>query len=137
VARDVEVRRRRNRTKHKGQSVLVVDDDRDARDMLSEYLAFCGFVVHQARDGGEAINVAVRERPCVVLMDLMMPRMDGWEATRRLKANERTDGIPIVAVSACSHADDHAWACGVGFDDFVSKPVNLHHIAGVVSRYCP
>jgi two-component system cell cycle response regulator DivK len=135
VARDVQVAQRRNRP-HNRQSVLVVDDDRDAGEMLSEYLAFCGFVVHRAHDGSEAIDVAVRERPCVVLMDLMMPRMDGWEATRRLKTNERTNGIPIVAVSACSHGDDQAWACGVGFDDFVPKPVNLHHIAGLVRRYC-
>jgi CheY-like chemotaxis protein len=116
--------------------VLVVDDDRDAGEMLSEYLAFCGFVVHRAHDGSEAIDIAVRERPCVVLMDLMMPRMDGWEATRRLKMNERTNGIPIVAVSACSQFDDHASARGVGFDAFVPKPVNLHHIASLVSRYC-
>ena len=61
-------------------SVIVVDDDRDAREMLSEYLVFRGFVVHRAQDGGEAIEVAVRVRPRVVLMDLMMPRVDGWEA---------------------------------------------------------
>src|SRR4051812_31145378 len=73
-------------------SVLVVDDDRDAREMLSEYLSFCGFVVHRAQDGSEAVEVAVRVRPRVVLMDLMMPRMDGWEATRRLKTDDRTKG---------------------------------------------
>jgi CheY-like chemotaxis protein len=116
--------------------VLVVDDDRDAREMLSEYLAFCGFVVHRAHDGTEAIDVAARVRPCLVLMDLMMPRMDGWEATRRLKTNQRTNGIPIVAVSACSHLNDQAWACGIGFDGLIPKPVDLEHLLRLVSRYC-
>ena len=115
-------------------SVLVVDDDQDAREMLSEYLAFCGFVVHRAQDGSEAIELAVRVRPRVVLMDLMMPRMDGWEAARRLKTDDRTRGIRIVAVSACSHADERARARRVGCDDFIAKPIDLDHIAQVVKR---
>ena len=123
-------------TEETAESVLVVDDDRDAREMLSEYLAFRGFVVHRARDGGEAIDVAVRVHPCVVLMDLMMPRMDGWEAARRLKTDDRTNGIPIVAVSACSRPNDHARARHVRFDDFVPKPVDLEHIVSLINRYC-
>src|SRR3982751_3699131 len=82
--------------------IVVVDDDPDARAMLSEYLAFCGFAVHQAQDGREAIDVAERVRPAVMLMDLMMPRMDGWEAARRLKTAAQTREITIVAVSACT-----------------------------------
>jgi len=116
------------------ESVLVVDDDRDAREMLSEYLAFCGFVVHRAQDGGEAIEVAVRLRPRVVLMDLMMPRMDGWEATRRLKTDDRTKGMTIIAVSACSHNDGQARARRVGCDDFIPKPVDLEDIVRVLNR---
>jgi two-component system cell cycle response regulator DivK len=115
-------------------SVLVVDDDRDAREMLSEYLAFCGFVVYRAQDGSEAIDVAVRVRPRVVLMDLMMPRMDGWEATRRLKADDRTSGSRIIAVSACWNDDEQARARRVGCDDFIPKPIDLDQIAHLVKR---
>jgi two-component system cell cycle response regulator DivK len=115
-------------------SVLIVDDDRDAREMLSEYLAFCGFVVYRAQDGGEAIDVAVRVQPGVVLMDLMMPRMDGWEATRRLKTDDRTRGISIVAVSACSHSEDQARARRVGCEHFVPKPIDLEQLACLVNR---
>ena len=115
-------------------SVLVVDDDRDAREMLSEYLVFRGFVVHRAQDGGEAMEVAVRVRPRVVLMDLMMPRVDGWEATRRLKTDERTKGMAIIAVSACSQNDDQARARCVGCDDFIPKPVDLEQIARLLNR---
>ena len=114
--------------------IVVVDDDPDAREMLSEYLAFCGFAVHQAQDGREAIDVAERIQPAVMLMDLMMPRMDGWEATRRLKTNARTREITIVAVSACTHATDQERARGVGCDEFICKPVDLQSLAGLVNR---
>ena len=114
--------------------VVVVDDDRDAREMLSEYLAFCGFAVHQAQDGREAIDVAERVRPAVMLMDLMMPRMDGWEATRRLKTTASTRDITIVAVSACTQAADQERARSVGCDEFICKPVDLEYLAGLVSR---
>ncbi len=114
--------------------IVVVDDDRDAREMLSEYLAFCGFAVHQAYDGREAIDVAERVRPAVMLMDLMMPRMDGWEATRRLKTSARTREITIVAVSACTHPGDQERARRVGCDEFVCKPVDLESLAQLVNR---
>ena len=115
-------------------SIVVVDDDPDAREMLSEYLVFCGFAVHQARDGREAIDVAERIRPAVMLMDLMMPRMDGWEATRRLKTDARTREITIVAVSACTHPTDQERARGVGCDAFICKPVDLQYLAGLANR---
>ena len=114
--------------------IVVVDDDPDAREMLSEYLAFCGFAVHQAQDGCEAIDVAERVRPAVMLIDLMMPRMDGWEATRRLKTSAGTREITIVAVSACTHPGDQERARRVGCDEFVCKPVDLESLALLVSR---
>ena len=114
--------------------IVVVDDDRDAREMLSEYLAFCGFAVHQAEDGREAIDVAERVRPAVILIDLMMPRMDGWEAARRLKTDASTRNITIVAVSACTKPGDQERARRVGCDEFVCKPVDLEYLAGLVNR---
>ena len=114
--------------------IVVVDDDRDAREMLSEYLAFCGFAVHQAEDGREAIDVAERVRPAVILIDLMMPRMDGWEAARRLKTDASTRNITIVAVSACTQPGDQERARRVGCDEFVCKPVDLEYLAGLVNR---
>jgi len=102
--------------------------------MLSEYLAFRGFAVHKAKDGREAIDVAKLVRPAVVLMDLMMPRMDGWEATRRLKTDARTREIAIVAVSACAHPGDQERARRVGCDEFVCKPVDLESLVQLVNR---
>src|SRR3954464_8680573 len=107
--------------------VVVVDDDRDAREMLSEYLAFCGFAVHQAQEVREAIDVAERVRPGVMLMDLMMPRVEVWEATRRLKTDARTREITIVAVSAFTHSAEQDRARRVGCDEFICKPIDLEY----------
>ncbi len=111
-------------------AVLVVDDQPDAREMLAEYLSFCGFTVQQAADGIEAIDAAVRVHPAVILMDLMMPRLDGWQATRRLKADERTKNIPVIAVSAL--ADEQQRARQAGCDEFIPKPVDLESLVGFV-----
>src|SRR5438046_8654140 len=79
--------------------VLLVDDYPDAREMYAEYLEFSGFDIVQAGNGVEAIERAIDSHPDVILMDLSLPVMDGWEATRRLKADERTNAIPVLAVT--------------------------------------
>ncbi len=102
--------------------VLVVEDYQDAREMYSEYLRFSGFDVIEASNGFEAVEKATDQMPDIILMDLALPRMDGWEATRRLKADERTKAIPIVALTGhalAGHADS---AQKAGCDSFVTKP---------------
>jgi CheY-like chemotaxis protein len=79
--------------------VLLVDDYPDAREMYSEYLEFCGFEVVEAGNGMEALQRAADENPDIILMDLSLPVMDGWEATRRLKADKPTASIPVVALT--------------------------------------
>jgi two-component system, cell cycle response regulator DivK len=115
-------------------SILIVEDERDSREMLSEYLTHCGFVVHEAADGLEAIDIATRIHPAVILMDLMMPRLDGWEATRRLKADARTRDITIIALSAVSFIDEQQAAREAGCDDFIPKPCDLVQLADVLRR---
>jgi CheY-like chemotaxis protein len=102
--------------------VLVVEDYQDAREMYSEYLRFSGFDVIEASNGVEAIEQATSRKPDIVLMDLALPKMDGWEATRQLKADPRTSNIPIVALTGhalAGHADS---AQRAGCDAFVTKP---------------
>src|SRR5436853_1384595 len=79
--------------------VLVVDDYPDAREMYGEYLEYSGYEVVQAANGVEALQRAVDDAPDIILMDLSLPVMDGWEATRRLKADARTASIPVVALT--------------------------------------
>ena len=102
--------------------VMVVDDYPDAREMYSEYLEYCGFEVVQAANGMEALQRAIETQPDIILMDLSLPVMDGWEATRRLKADKRTVNIPVVALTGHALAGISEGAKKAGCDAFVTKP---------------
>jgi two-component system cell cycle response regulator DivK len=105
-----------------GPLILVVDDYEDAREMYAEYLRFCGFRVAEARNGNEALDQAFTLMPDLILMDLSLPGMDGWEATRQLKADERTKNIPVVALTGHALAGASEGAKKAGCDSFVTKP---------------
>lgn len=102
--------------------VLVVDDYSDAREMSAEFLKFSGFRVEEAADGIEAIEKATASLPDVILMDLSLPRLDGWEATRRLKKDVRTQHIPIIALTGHALAGHAEGAQDAGCDAFLTKP---------------
>ncbi|HEX6898729.1 MAG TPA: response regulator [Thermoanaerobaculia bacterium] len=102
--------------------VLVVDDVDHGREIFAEYLEFRGFRVATAADGLEALEKAFELRPDVILMDLSLPGIDGWEATRRLKSDERTRAIPIIALTAHALASAHEKAREVGCNAVVTKP---------------
>ena len=102
--------------------VLVVDDFADNREMYSEYLTYCGYTVIEAKNGKEAIEAAQEKQPDIIIMDLSLPVMDGWEATRRLKADERTKKIPVVALTGHALAGISEGAKKAGCDAFVTKP---------------
>jgi two-component system cell cycle response regulator DivK len=102
--------------------VLVVDDYQDAREMYAEYLSFTGFRVVEAATGTEAVEKALTLQPDVILMDLSLPGMDGWAATRQLKSDDRTKGIPVVALTGHALAGASEGARLAGCDAFVTKP---------------
>ena len=102
--------------------VLVVEDYSDAREMYAAYLQFSGFEVAEATNGVEAVEMAETLMPDIILMDLALPRMDGWEATRRLKGNDRTRHIPVVALTGHALAGHAEGARQAGCDAFVTKP---------------
>ena len=102
--------------------VLVVEDYQDAREMYSAYLQFSGYRVAEATNGLEAIEKAIALMPDIILMDLALPKVDGWEATKRLKADERTKHIPIVALTGHALAGFAEGAREAGCDAFVTKP---------------
>ena len=109
-------------TDQKAPLILVVDDYQDAREMYAEYLQFSGFRVAEARNGNEAVEQAFALKPDLILMDLSLPGMDGWEATRRLKADATTKHIPIVALTGHALAGASEGAKRAGCDSFVTKP---------------
>ena len=102
--------------------VLVVEDYQDAREMYAAYLQFSGYRVAEATNGVEAIERAHELLPDIILMDLALPKMDGWEATRRLKVDEKTRHIPIVALTGHALAGHAEGARQAGCDAFVTKP---------------
>jgi two-component system cell cycle response regulator DivK len=102
--------------------VLLVDDYPDAREMYTEYLQYSGFDVVEAGNGMEALQRAVDATPDIILMDLSLPVMDGWEATRRLKADQRTASIPVVALTGHALAGISQGAKAAGCDAFITKP---------------
>jgi two-component system cell cycle response regulator DivK len=102
--------------------ILVVDDYEDNRALYAEYLVFSGFRVEEACDGGEAIEKATSLVPDVIVMDLSLPVVDGWEATRRLRADARTRTIPIIALSGHSSQTHAQEAKAAGCNAYLSKP---------------
>ncbi len=102
--------------------VLVVDDFADNRDMYARFLEFSGFRAAQAANGQEALEKAFAERPDLVVMDLSLPGLDGWEATRRLKADARTKDVPVVAVTGHALEGSRQSAEKAGCDGYIPKP---------------
>jgi two-component system, cell cycle response regulator DivK len=113
-------------------SVLIADDARGARELYGEYLQFCGFRVVTARDGFEALTLAREDPPDIILMDLSMPRVDGWEAIRELKANPRTAPIPIVAVSGYCEGEAARRARDAGAEVCLAKPCLPSQVARAI-----
>jgi CheY-like chemotaxis protein len=105
--------------------ILLVEDNEMNRDMLSRRLTRQGYEVVIAVDGGEAVSMATSEKPDVILMDMSLPVMDGWEATRRVKAEPATRAIPVIALTANALVEDREKALAAGCDDFDTKPVEL------------
>ena len=114
--------------------VLVVDDFADNREMYSEFLTYSGYEVVEARNGREAIEAAIQRTPDIIIMDLSLPVMDGWEATRRLKADERTRQIPVVALTGHALAGHSKGARDAGCDSFLAKPCLPDQLVAEIKR---
>jgi CheY-like chemotaxis protein len=115
--------------------VLLVEDYDDAREMYREYLEFCGFRVETAKDGAEALAKAPAIDPDLVLMDLSLPRIDGWEATRRLKADPATAHLTVIALSAHALSVEGDRARQAGCDGFIAKPCLPSDLVAQVADY--
>jgi two-component system, cell cycle response regulator DivK len=112
--------------------VLVVDDMEDNRDLFASYLEYGGFRVAQAEDGEAALAAITPEKPDVVLMDLSMPHMDGWEATRLIKSNPRTKDIVVIVVTAYDSPSILERARAAGADDVLTKPCTPDALVEVI-----
>ncbi len=112
--------------------ILLVEDHEMNRDMLSRRLERKGYTIVMALDGQQAVDMAASEAPALILMDMSLPVIDGWEATRRVKANEATKKIPVIALTAHAMQGDEQKAREAGCDDYDTKPVELPRLLGKI-----
>lgn len=114
--------------------VLVVEDFEDNRFMMRRLLEMSGYRVVEAVNGNQAVEAAERDQPDIILMDLSLPQLDGLAATRRIRAQQGSRRVPIVAVSAHDSADFHAEALAAGCDEYVTKPIDFDQLVNLLSR---
>jgi two-component system cell cycle response regulator DivK len=114
--------------------VLLVEDNEMNRDMLSRRLIRRGFQVVFAVDGQQGVDLAGSERPDIILMDMSLPAIDGWEATRRVKADNATRSVPVIGLTAHAMAGDREKAIEAGCDDYETKPVELDRLISKIER---
>jgi CheY-like chemotaxis protein len=115
--------------------VLYVEDNEDNVYMLKNRLGRKGFTVLIATDGAQGVAMAVSEQPELILMDLSLPVLDGWEATRQIKAAPETKDIPVIALTAHAMAGDRERAMSAGCDDFDTKPIELPRLLGKIKAF--
>jgi CheY-like chemotaxis protein len=112
--------------------VLIVDDDQHGREGLAEFLSGSGFRISEASDGPEALRKAIRRRPDIVLLDLAIPRLDGWTVARTLKADPVYAGVPVIALSGLDYPAERNRAVESGCDAFVAKPFDLTRLLDLI-----
>lgn len=115
--------------------VLVVEDNRDNMTLIVDVLSSMNYEVIQALDGQDGIDKAAQERPDLILMDLSLPKVDGWTATRQIKANPELQKIPVIALTAHAMVGDREKALDAGCDDYVTKPINLPELMKKLNEY--
>ena len=115
--------------------ILLVEDNEMNRDMLSRRLIRRGYEVVIAVDGGEGVAMAASETPAVILMDMDLPVIDGWEATRRIKGDPATAAIPVIALTAHAMVQHRQRARAAGCSEFETKPVDLERLLKVIERF--
>jgi CheY-like chemotaxis protein len=120
-----------------GMKILYVEDNDDNIYVLENRLRRAGFNVTIARDGAQGVTVASAEQPDLILMDLSLPVLDGWEATRRIKAAPETRHIPVIALSANAMAGDRESALAAGCDDFDTKPLDMPRLLEKIRALAP
>ncbi len=115
--------------------ILLVEDNEMNRDMLSRRLVRRGYEVVIAVDGQQGVEFALRDQPQLILMDMSLPVIDGWEATRRLKADPATRQIPVIALTAHAMAGDREQALAAGCDDYDTKPIELTRLLPKIEKF--
>ena len=115
--------------------VLIMEDDDDTQGMVRFLLEYKGYEVLVAKDGKHGLEIAVQEKPDLILLDLAMPEMDGWSVAHRLKGDPATKAIPVIAVTAYTMSSDRRMAMNAGCDGFISKPMNVPEFIAEIEKF--
>jgi two-component system cell cycle response regulator DivK len=115
--------------------ILIVEDNVDNRTLIRDVLDALDYEALEAHDGIEGVEMAISRKPSLILMDLSLPRKDGWEATRELKANPEVADIPIIALTAHAMVGDKEKALKAGCNDYISKPINLGELSQKIQAF--
>jgi len=115
--------------------ILIVEDTEDNRQILRDLLTHAGFDLLEAGDGAEGVEMAARHHPDLILMDIQLPNVDGYEATRRIKADPELKEIPVIAVTSYALSDDKSKATAVGCDAYVAKPFSPRAILAKINEF--
>lgn len=115
--------------------LLIVEDNADNRDLLARRLMRQGYEVTLAEDGQEGLDLAIRDHPDLILLDMSLPILDGWEVARRLKLNPGTNAIPIIALTAHAMVEDRERCFAAGCDDFDTKPVDFARLSAKIAAF--
>lgn len=118
-----------------GKKILVVEDNPDNRILITDVLTSLDYETVVAVDGEEGVDAARQEVPDLILMDLSLPKMDGWTATGHIKANPDLAHIPVIALTAHAMVGDREKALAAGCDDYISKPIDLRELANKLQEY--
>ena len=119
-----------------GERVLIVEDNEKSMKLFRDVLAATGYRTLEATTGGQAFELAVEHGPDLVLMDIQLPDVDGVEALKRLRADERIAPVPVLALTAQAMHGDREQFLAAGFDGYISKPVDIVELVGVVRKHC-
>jgi two-component system cell cycle response regulator DivK len=117
------------------RKILIVEDNEDSRELVVKVLRNKGYITVEAVDGEDAIEKVVSERPDLILLDISIPKLDGYEVAKRLKSREDVKDIPIVAVTAHAMKGDREKVIAAGFEGYISKPVNVRELPDQVRSY--
>lgn len=116
-------------------TILVVEDNQDNRTLIKDILSMMDYEIIEAEDGEVGVELAVKHKPSLILMDLSLPQKDGWEATREIKANNDIAHIPIIALTAHAMLGDREKALEAGCNDYISKPVNMMELREKIATH--
>ncbi|MFZ3122071.1 MAG: response regulator [Thermodesulfovibrionales bacterium] len=117
------------------KKILIVDDNQDGRELVVKILKNRGYQMIEAVDGEEALEKAIAENPDLILMDISIPKIDGYEVTRRLKSQIKFKDTPIIALTAHAMKGDREKAIEAGCDGYISKPINIHELPDQIKSY--